>query len=328
MEGRVSASGQGASRGPGVAVGALFFLVAVTAGWWALALWPSADAPPEWLARTRLVCFDAGPDGLPGPSGWLLLIGQPIGMVAVLMVVWGDSVRAGLRALARPVWGKALLASTVVGLGVGLVAAAERVASAGSRAGLVAEEPLPDTYPRLDRPAPAISLLDQHGERVDVASLRGRPALVTFAFGSCETVCPAVVKQTLDARDALRASGGEPAAPRVVIVSLDPWRDTPSRLAHLAAHWQLDADAHVVTGPVDAVEAVLDGWNVARERNPKTGDVVHPPLVYVLDGAGRIAFASTGGTAALIELSQRASMEEPGPAALAGGGTKETGRGS
>jgi hypothetical protein len=34
-----------------------------------------------------------------------------------------------------------------------------------------------------------------------------------------------------------------------------------------------------------------------------TGDVSHPPLVYVLDADGRIAFAATaGGTEALVDL--------------------------
>lgn len=307
--------------GPRWAVGALFFLAVVTAAWWALALWPSAGATPAWLARTRLVCFDAGPDGLPGPSGWLLLIGQPIGMVAVLVVVWGAPLRAGLRALARPAWGRALLGASALGLGLGAAAATDRVADAVAlrEPWLASDAALPDTYPRLDRPAPEISLRDQHGQTVDLASLRGGPALVTFAFGSCETVCPAVVKQVLEARDAVRSAGG--AVPRVVIVSLDPWRDTPSRLGHLAHHWQLDDDAHVVSGSVEAVEAVLDGWNVARERDPKTGDVTHPPLVYVLDAAGRIAFASTGGRAALVQLLERTSIERPGPTALAGGGS-------
>lgn len=298
----------GTRREAWIALGALAFLLVVTAGWWALALWPTAQAGPGWLARARLVCFDAGSDGMPGPSGWLLLIGQPIGMLAALMLVWGESVRAGLRALAHPVWGRLVIGACALGLVAGLVAAGERVstAAASARVAFATDAPLPDTYPRLDREAPPLSLVDQHGRRIDVAALRGRPALVTFAFGNCETVCPAVVKQIVEARERLREAGQEEAVPRIVIVSLDPWRDTPSRLSHLAHHWELDEDGHVLSGSVEDVEAVLDDWNVSRERNPTTGDVVHPPLVYVLDAAGRIAFASSGGTSALVQLLERA----------------------
>jgi protein SCO1/2 len=164
----------------------------------------------------------------------------------------------------------------------------------------------PDTYPRLDREAPPLSLVDHRGERLALDALTGRPALVTFAFGNCETICPVIVHDTLAAQEIVRrqsAADDEPdAVPRVVIVSLDPWRDTPARLAHLADHWKLGDDAHVLSGSVAEVEAVLDAWNVARRRDPKTGDVTHPSLVYILDEQGAIAFATRGNTAAMVEL--------------------------
>jgi protein SCO1/2 len=291
------------------ALGALLFLVLVTAGWWALALWPAGDAPPEWLERARWVCFNAGEDGMPDASGWLLLIGQPLGMMGVLMTVWGPQVRAGLRSTAASRAGIVGVTACALLLAVGLVASGFRVANV-ARAGAFespAASSLPDTYPRLDRPAPAFSLEDQHGVRLTLESLRGRPALVTFAFGNCETVCPAVVKQAVAVQEQLRdrAARGELAwdtVPRLVIVSLDPWRDTAGRLGHLSAHWGLGKDAHVVTGPVDEIETVLDAWNVARSRDTRTGDVTHPSLVYVLDDRGLIAFATRGGTAAVVEL--------------------------
>jgi len=293
------------------ALAALVFLLVVTAIWWALALWPTAGPTPEWLARARYVCFNAGPDGMPDASGWVLLVGQPIGMLAVLMAVWGREVRAGLRSLARVGWGRLAIGSCALALLLGVGAAAERVvAAAAARDLAVASGPPPDTYPRLDREAPALSLLDQRGEKIDLARLRGRPALVSFAFGSCETVCPAVVKQTLDAREQLRerARVGELAlddVPRVVIVSLDPWRDTPGRLSHLAEHWRVGEGDHVLSGSVEQVETVLDDWNVARRRDPKTGDITHPPLVYLLDASGRIAYATSGGTSTMATLAAR-----------------------
>ena len=56
---------------------------------------------------------------------------------------------------------------------------------------------------------------------------------------------------------------------------------------------------------VEEVEAALTRWNVARERDPRTGDVAHPPLVYVLDREGRIAYATAGGVDAMVELLRR-----------------------
>lgn len=294
---------------------ALAVLLLATVVWWALALWPVPGEAPEWLARARSVCFNTRENGLPDASGWLLLIGQPLGMLAALMVGWGRPVRAGIAWLGASAAGRTLLVSACVMLLAGLAAAGVRVGSAQQDASFAlsgpwADELPPDTYPRLDRPAPGLDLVDQSGSRLGVDDLRGRIALVTFAFGHCETVCPAVVRQTLEAQARLRerAAAGEARAdqvPRVVVVTLDPWRDTPSRLPHLAQHWKVDEDAHLLSGEVADVERVLDGWNVARQRDANSGDVTHPPLVYILDAEGRIAYASTGGVAALVSLAER-----------------------
>jgi cytochrome oxidase Cu insertion factor (SCO1/SenC/PrrC family) len=282
------------------AVAGLAFLLAVTAAWWALALWPVSGEVPAWLERTRWVCFNAAPNGLPDASGWLLLVGQPIGLLAVLMVGWGESLRAGLAALAAATSGRVLLVGSAGLLLLGLAAAGVRVANATGETPFERAAPLlPDSYPRLDRQAPTLGLVDQHGRVLEVADLAGRPTLVTFAFGQCTSVCPLIV------REVLRVQEQAALAPRVVVVTLDPWRDTPSRLTHMAQHWELGPDAHVLSGNVEGVQQVLDAWGVARERNPDTGDVVHPPLVYILDDRGRIAFAATGGVATLLELLSR-----------------------
>ena len=48
----------------GIALATLGVIVAVTVSWWALALYPAGSQAPEWLLRTRLVCFGAAPGGL------------------------------------------------------------------------------------------------------------------------------------------------------------------------------------------------------------------------------------------------------------------------
>ena len=309
---------QASRREARAALCALGFLLGVTALWWALALWPVPGETPAWLARARWVCFNVGDSGLPDAAGWLLLVGQPLGLGLALAIGWGGALRDGLGALQRSAAGRVLLAAVALCVVAGLGAAALRVAKAwgigadaqawgiGAGSGAaVAEEPLPDTYPRLDRAAPELGLVDQRGVVLDLARLRGRPALVTFAFGHCESVCPALVHQVRTARERLREQGGPDASlPRIAVVTLDPWRDTPSRLPALAQSWGLaaDAEAFVLSGPPDDVNALLERWNVPRGRNPQTGQIDHPALVYILDAEGRIAFASSGSTQALVEL--------------------------
>jgi protein SCO1/2 len=274
-----------------------------------LALWPAGDVPPEWLARTRAVCFGTRPDGLPGPEGWGALIFQPLGMLGILLIGWRQEIQGGLRALSsRPV-GRWALATSAVLLVAGIVAAGARVRVAIAASAEFApvelasargpDGGLPAGYRVEDRPAPALDLLDQAGANVTLEEYAGRPLLVTFVFGHCETICPLIVRETVAARRRLAAEGVDAAA---VVLTLDPWRDTPSRLEYLASRLGLETDERLLGGEVSVVEEALDRWDVPRERDLRTGDIVHPPLVYVIDVSGRVAFAAAGGEDLLVDL--------------------------
>jgi protein SCO1/2 len=290
---------------------ALAVLALATAAWWALALWPAPGEPPEWLARARWVCFNAGASGMPSASGWLLLVGEPLGLGVALFAAFGRSLRSGLRRLGASGLGRAALAACAALVALGAAAAGTRLvtlAMANASPAIAADAAaLADAaaIPRWGRPAPALGLVDQHGAPLGLAQLAGRPALVTFAFAHCEAVCPALVSQALAAQRAARARGGDASAPRLVVVTLDPWRDTPARLPALAASWQLGDDGAVLSGTPEQVNAVLDAWRVPRERDETTGQLAHPALVYVLDAEGRIAFAANGDARTLGALLAR-----------------------
>jgi protein SCO1/2 len=289
------------TRGEKWAVGALGALAAITVSWWALALWPVPTGAPAWLERTRQVCFGSTESGLPDSGGWLLLVGQPTSMLVAMFVIWGDALTGGVRALGRSLPGRVALAATLLLLLTGTVGAGVRVASAQPDA-IILDDPTlpPETYPRLDREAPTLALVDQRGELITLGRFAGRTVLVTFAFGHCETICPVVVHNALEA-----AAAVPELDPAVVVITLDPWRDTPARLPHIAGQWGLGDDTFLLSGSVAAVEGVLDDWNVARERDERTGDVTHPALVYILDRTGRIAYATTGDPQSMVALALR-----------------------
>lgn len=299
--GREATPGPDRSDWPALAAGAL--LLAITAAWWGFALWPAGSATPEWLSRARAVCFGTTASGLPDASGWILLVGQPLGMFGLLVVGWGRRVGRGLRALALGGAGRGVLATVALGVAVGAGGVGLRVASAVEASTFrppTDQLPSPD-HPRIDRPAPDVVLVDQHGDPVSLADYRGRPVMVTFAFGHCETLCPVTVQRVLSAREELE----EELDPAIVVITLDPWRDRPSRLTHIAGKWGLPEGARVLSGPVERVQAALDAWQVSRRRDETTGDIVHPALVYLVDEEGTVAYASTGGVRALVELAGR-----------------------
>ena len=276
------------------AVFALFAILAISAAWWALALWPLPDATPDWLQRTRLVCFGSTRDTLPTPAGWSLLIGEPLAMLAALAIIQGPALRGGLSALARSLAGRTALTTGTLAVLAGLVAAGARVASA-SRADRFDPTAASAHAQRLHRAAPPLALTDQHGNAVTLARFAGRPVVVAFAYAHCTTVCPIVVRETTDAQRRLGPTG-----PVLLILTLDPWRDTPARLPSLARTWELGPDAHVLSGDVDAVNRTLDAWDVPRSRDAATGEVTHSVFVYIVGPDGSIAWQVPGYADAVV----------------------------
>lgn len=272
---------------------ALLAILLVSAGFWALALWPLTSTAPEWVARTREICFGSAPDGLPHAGGWVLLAGEPAGMLLFLVAAWGYELREGLTYLWQRWAGRVALGVLILLVGVGAGAATVRVAQAAGAPFDTAGGRNPElALVPLRGPASELDLVDQHGATVTVESLRGRPAVVTFVYAHCETVCPLMV------HDVLAAAAGR-AVP--VLVTLDPWRDTPSRLPSIAEAWNLPPDARLLSGEIETVEFVLNRWRVPRVRNAATGQLLHPTVAYVLDAMGRMRY-QTDATEAAVRL--------------------------
>ena len=282
------------------ALTALALIILITAAWWALALWPLTAEAPEWLARTRYVCFGATVGGLPDAGGWILLIGQPLGMVALLLFVWGGDARVGMSRLLERTTGQLTVGAVaaVLVVAVGSVVLRVREASAepfdANPAGNVAQQ-----LTRISDTPPELSLVNQAGDTVGLGRYHGKAVLVTFAFAHCETVCPLVVNDVLSARDKIAAIAPE-RTPAVIVVTLDPFRDTPSRLPSIARQWGLTGDAHVLSGSVEDVERTLSKWRIPRIRNERTGDFSHPTMVYAIGPNGKITYVVTGGTDQIV----------------------------
>jgi cytochrome oxidase Cu insertion factor (SCO1/SenC/PrrC family) len=206
-----------------------------------------------------------------------------------MLAKFGEQATKGWRWLTGPGVGRALgIALVLLALGPALWAAtrierALRLERASYEPRIL--EPLPDGYPRLALPVPEFRLVDQTGQAFDHTMMHGTPTILTFVFAHCQTVCPMLVDRARQAADVLG-----PGQVQVVLLTLDPWRDAPASLPGLAEQWRLQPPTRMLSGDPSEVEKVLDAFQVARERNVQNGDVNHPPLLYIVDGAGRIAY--------------------------------------
>lgn len=133
-------------------------------------------------------------------------------------------------------------------------------------------------------------LTDQNGKAFDVASLRGRPVLVSMFYSSCEMVCPMIFETLQMTLQALPAA--ERDRVRVLMVSFDPARDSVEVLKRKAdAH---RADPRWTVARTDDVSArkfaALLG---VQYRRLASGEFNHSSTIELLDGEGRVA-ARTG----------------------------------
>lgn len=137
---------------------------------------------------------------------------------------------------------------------------------------------------------------DQTGAELRLPDLAGRPRIVAFVYTSCHTTCPLIL------RDLKAVEAAMPAARRddvgFVLVSLDPERDTPGRLAAWAADAGLDPSRWtLLSGTDDAVRELAVTLGVSYQALPD-GEVAHTNAITVLDDEG-------------VVVHQRSGLEEP-----------------
>jgi protein SCO1/2 len=224
--------------------------------------------------------------GLPGATGWMMLVLAPLSLLLALAVLWGAELFASLRLVARRRLGRGVFAVLALAAIVEGVWVAQRVRAAWAVSAFVPgpldEGALPEAYPRQTQVAPGFTLIDQHGAHVALADFRGRPVALTFVFAHCQTMCPFVVAT-------LKHAAADGAA--VLLITLDPWRDTPSSLPAIARQWDVPPSFRVLSSrSVSEVLRVAETYGVTFRRDEKTGDVVHPGLVFLVDGDGRLAY--------------------------------------
>lgn len=261
--------------------------------WWYFALAPLPSADSEWIAVARRICFGAMPTGLPEGYGWVTLVLTPLAMLAGIIVIWPKALWEDLLQAFRGPVSRVLTSGLFIALFVSVAWGLNRVHDLESAYQQVTApnfdpEGLPAEYPRYAGETPSFNLVDQNGETVTLDSLRGEPFILTFAFAHCTTVCPGLVTTLATAADTYK---GE--RPAVVIISLDPWRDTPSALPGLHKLWTLSSKDRVLSGDVDDVLATIDAYGIDAIRDMKTGDITHPNTAFIFSSQGELMYQLT-----------------------------------
>jgi protein SCO1/2 len=156
------------------------------------------------------------------------------------------------------------------------------------------------------RPLPEFALTDQAGVPFDPARLKGHWTLMFFGFTHCPDVCPTTLGMLAQVEKKLNAA--LPAAsPQVVLVSVDPERDTPAQLKSYVKFFSPTFTG--VTGSVEAVDNFTRALGVPVAKTQLADGnytVDHSAAIFLLDPQGAMrALFSTPHSADLIAADYR-----------------------
>lgn len=135
---------------------------------------------------------------------------------------------------------------------------------------------------------PEFELLDQAGTAIGRDVFVGQWDLVFFGFTNCPDICPITLQLMSTARRQLEEAGNDPL-PRIVLLSVDPERDTPESLAHYLGAF--GDDSLGITGEIDEIRKLTERIGIFFQKQSADDNgyyaVDHSSVVIVIDPEGR-----------------------------------------
>jgi len=131
----------------------------------------------------------------------------------------------------------------------------------------------------------ALELADHTGKPRRLEDWRGKVVVLFFGFTHCPDICPTTLAEI---SQALRTLGPEAERVQVLVVSVDPERDTPEALAKYVSAF--DPRFVGLRGDLAATKKVAAEFKIYFEKR-KTGEsytVDHSAQSYVIDARGRL----------------------------------------
>jgi protein SCO1/2 len=174
-----------------------------------------------------------------------------------------------------------------------------------------AHQPAPGAAPPRSQSVYEVSaaLIDQRGQSVGLDLFRGHPVLISMLYASCRDACPLLLAdiQRIERELPPRVR----ADLRVLLVSLDPERDTPEVLQALARARGVDESRwRFVRAPDPTVREISAVLGVKYRRMPD-GSFNHSSVITLLDASGIIQSRAEGIGQPHADLLRRLRASRP-----------------
>lgn len=148
------------------------------------------------------------------------------------------------------------------------------------------------------------------GARVHLRDYRGRAVLLFFGYTHCPDVCPTSLYNLKGALEKLGTAAGEV---QVIMVTVDPQRDTPDALEQYVRYFHPQFVG--LSGTAREIEQVARQYRVHYQNNASPsagGNVSHSAYIYLLDRRQQVR-AVFGADAKSVEIVDgvRQALQEP-----------------
>ena len=139
------------------------------------------------------------------------------------------------------------------------------------------------------RDLPYVELVDEHGSPFRPQDFVGHWSFLYFGYTYCPDVCPLTLVELNKVKLELAASRFAEAS-AYYLVSVDPKRDTPARLAEYVTYF--DPELRGLTGTPAALAALAQAADTVFDMSDDSGGdnylVSHSSNVVLLDPSGRV----------------------------------------
>ncbi|PSS57232.1 SCO family protein [Pseudomonas sp. BBP2017] len=135
------------------------------------------------------------------------------------------------------------------------------------------------------RTVPALEMTDENGQPVRMDELKGKWSLLFFGYTFCPDICPTTLAQLRQVKSELPKDAVERL--QVVLVSVDPNRDTPTQLKQYLGYF--DKDFRGVTGSLENLQKLANAVSIPFIP----ADTSKPN--YTVDHSGNLALLGPDG---------------------------------
>ena len=136
------------------------------------------------------------------------------------------------------------------------------------------------------------TLVDQNGNKVSLASLKGKPMVVDFIYTSCPGPC--LMETAKLTNVALQLGPDLGSKVTIVSISVDPEHDGPKQLLDYSRKQGADEKGwYFLTGGPGDVDRALAGFKLSREIEPD-GSVGHLVDMMLIGSDGRLVHEYNG----------------------------------